>query len=52
MKLMIIDFQPPRTNPAVQEILTDQCIKRYGNGVAYTIGGQQAVNNMQKKLMV
>ena len=39
MKLMMIDFHIPRTNPALQKILTNQYIKRDGNGVVYTIGG-------------
>ena len=44
MKLMMMDFQIPRTNLALQEILTGQYTKRDGNGVAYTIGGHQAVD--------
>ena len=51
MKLMMIDFQLPITNPALQGILTDQYINRDGNGVAYTIGGQQDVDEMQRNLM-
>ena len=51
MKSIIADFQLPRTNPALQEIMTDQHIKRYGNVVAYTIGGKQTVDEMQQNLM-
>ena len=47
-KLMMIEFQLQRTNPTLKEILTNQYIKRDGNGVAYTILGQQAVDKMQK----
>ena len=47
MKLMMVYFQLPRTNPALQGILTAHYIKRDGNGVAYTIGGQQDVDEMQ-----
>ena len=46
-KSMMIDFQLPRTNQALQAIMTDQYIHMHGNGVAYTIGGQQAVDEMQ-----
>ena len=45
-KLMMIDFQLRRTNLALQEILTNQYINRDGNGVAYTIGEQKAVDDM------
>ena len=45
------DFQFPKTNPALQEIPTNRYIKMDGNGVAYTIVGQQAVDNMHKNLM-
>ena len=51
MKSMMIDFQIPRTNPSIQVILTIQYINRDGNIVTYTIGGQKAVNEMQRKLM-
>ena len=46
---MMIDFHLPRTKPSLQEILTDQYINRYGNGVAHTIGGKPTVDKMQKK---
>ena len=44
MKLMMIDLQIPRTNPSIQEILNDQYINRDLNIIAYTIGGQRAVD--------
>ena len=50
-KSMMIQFQIPITNPYPQAILTEQYIKRDVNGVAYTIGGHQAVDEMQKNLM-
>ena len=51
MKLMMIDFQPTRTNPSLQSIIIYQYKKRNVNGVAYTIGGQQASEEMQRKFM-
>ena len=48
---LMIYFQLPRTNPSLQGIMTDQYINRYGKGVAYTIGGQQAVDEVQRNLM-
>ena len=51
MKEMMIDFQLPKSNPALQEILTNQYINRYGNGVTYTIGGHPTVDKIQKKMM-
>ena len=50
-KLMIIYFQILKTNQALQVILTNQYIKRDGNIMAYTIGGQQALDEMQKNLI-
>ena len=51
MNLMMIDFHILRTKPSLHGILTKNYITRGGNGVAYTIRGQQAVDKMQKKLM-
>ena len=51
MKSIMIEFQLLITNPSLQAILTDQSIKKDWNVVAYTIGGQQGVNNMQQNLM-
>ena len=48
---MIIEFQIPRTNPSLHDILTNQYINRYVNEVAYTIGGHQDFNEIQKNLM-
>ena len=50
-KLMMIDFHLPITYQSIQEKLTNRYIKRDGNGMTYTIGGHQAVNQMQQKLM-
>ena len=44
MKLMMIEFQLPRTNPALQEITTNQYINRDVNVVTYTIVGQRDVD--------
>ena len=47
----MIDFHILRTNPSLQEILNNNYIKRYVNGVKYAIGGHPTVEDMQKKLM-
>ena len=44
----MIDFQIPRTNKALQAKLTDRCIKIDVNRMAYTIGWQQVVEEIQK----
>ena len=49
---MMVDFQIPRTNQALQVILTDQYIKMDGNIMAYTIVGQKNANYMQRNLMI
>ena len=46
----MIDFHILRTNPSLQEILNNNYIKRYVNGVKYAIGGHPTVEDMQKKL--
>ena len=46
MKLMMIDFHPPRTNETLEVILKNQNIKRYGCGMLYTIGGQLDAKEM------
>ena len=51
MELMIIYFQLLITNTSLEVILINQYIKRDGNGVVYTIGGQKDVNEMQQTLM-
>ena len=51
MKLVIIDFQLLIKNPSLQDIVNNQYIKMEVNGVAYTIVGQQAVDEMQKNLI-
>ena len=51
MKSMMIDFHNPRTNQSLSAKLTGHYIKREGNVVAYTIGGYQAVDKMQRNLM-
>ena len=48
---MVIDFQHPRTHQVIQAKLTNQYINGDGNGIAYTIGGHQAVDKMQRNLM-
>ena len=50
-KLTIIEFRHPRTNQALEAILTGQYVKMGGNGMLYTILGYQDVNNMQQDLM-
>ena len=49
-KSMTIDFHHFKKK-ALQVILTDQYIKRYGNGMTYTIGGNQEVNEILQNLM-
>ena len=51
MKSTMIELNLLRTNQALQAILTNQYINTYGNEMAYTIGGQQAVDEMQQNLM-
>ena len=51
-KYTMIDFQHLRTNQVLQLILTDQYIKMYGNVMAYTIVGRQAINEMQQNLIL
>ena len=46
-KLIMIDFQLPRTHQSIQEKLTNRYINREGNGMANTIGGYQDLNKMQ-----
>ena len=48
---MMIDLQLLIKNPALQEILKDNYIKRDVNGVSYTIGGQPTVDKIQKNLI-
>ena len=40
----------PQKNPCLQEIITNQYIKRDGNGVEYTIVGPNTVDQTQKNL--
>ena len=47
----MIDFQLPRKKLSLQETLTNQYIDRDVNGVAYTIGRQPTVDEMQKYFM-
>ena len=47
----MIYFQLPRKKPSLQEIPTDQYIKRDENGVTYTTGGQVAVDKMHQNLI-
>ena len=51
MNSMVIDSQIPIKKQNLQEILIKQYINRVGNGVAYTIGGHQAINKTQKNLI-
>ena len=51
MKSMMMYFQLPRPNPALQVIITDQNIKKDVNGLAYTIGGNQSSDEMQLNSM-
>ena len=48
---MIIYFHILITNPAIQWIMTDKYRNRDGNGVVYTIGGQNTIKKMNKNLM-
>ena len=50
-KLMVMDIHILIKNQALQAILTKQYINRDGNGMSYTIGGQQAVDEMQRNLI-
>ena len=52
MKSMMIDFQIRITNQALKVILNNQYLKRYGNGMVYTIRVQMAVDDMQQNFMV
>ena len=51
MNSTTIDFQLPRTHQEIQEKLTNRYIKRDVTGMAYIIGGHQAVDEMQRNLM-
>ena len=49
---MMIDFQISRKTNQYRKKPTNRYIKRYGNGMSYTIGGKQGIDKMQRNLMV
>ena len=50
-KSMMIDFQIQITHQVIQAKISNWYIKRDGNGMIYTIGGNQDVEKMQQNLM-
>ena len=51
MKLEMIEFHTPKTNQALEMIISDKYINMYGRVMLYTRGGNLTVNEMQQKLM-